>query len=122
LPKRGYPLIAWFVILLAVVVAAGYEQFATHWSERFAAKLKAHNERAYLSALQVQGREIVGTVREFGQPPQLFDPQINEGLKHGPYEERLRYVTLVGELQGPKAALKKLAAMRADDWEQRAPT
>ena len=122
LPKRGHPLIAWFVILIAVVVAAGYEQFATHWSERVAAKLKTQNERGYLSDLQLQGREIVGLVRVFGQAPDLVDPQIQEGLKHGPYEERLRYVTLVGEMHGPKAALEKLSAMRANDWKQRAPT
>ena len=85
-------------------------------------RLKEQSEHAYLSELQMQGREIVGFVRGFDQSPQFFDQQIKEGLTHGPYEQRLRFIILVGELEGRSRALEQLSAMRDTDWEQRPPT
>ena len=122
LPKRGRPILAWVVIVLAVAVAIGYEPVVSYFSARFAAKMKAHNETDYLSDLSMQGRYLVGQVRGLGQPPESIEPQLTEGLHHGPYEERLRYVILLGEMQGPAAALQQLNTMRATDWEQRPPT
>jgi membrane protease YdiL (CAAX protease family) len=120
--KRGRPLIAWLVIAVVVVIAAGAEYVVSHWSEKAASRLKEQSEHAYLSELQMQGREIIGFVRGFDQSPALFDQQIKEGLTHGPYEQRLRFIILVGELDGPTKALEQLLAMRDTDWEQHPPT
>ena len=122
LPKRGRPLIAWLVIAAAVLVAVGYEPVASHLSEKYAARSKSLSARSYRSELQIQGREIVGSVRGFEQNPEVVDRQIKEGLSHGPYEQRLRFVILVGELQGPAAALEQLSNLRDAYWEQHPPT
>jgi membrane protease YdiL (CAAX protease family) len=121
-PKRGRPILAWVVIVLAMAVAIGYESIGSLFSARFAAKVKAHNESDYLSDLSMQGRSLVGLVRSLGQSVESVDAQIQEGLHHGPYEQRLRYVILLAEVHGPAAALKQLDTMRETDWEQRPPT
>jgi membrane protease YdiL (CAAX protease family) len=121
-PKRGWPLIAWVVITIAVVYSAGSEAIRARLDPRFAARWKEYNERNYLSDLQISGREIVGMVRFFDQTPKSAAPQIEEGLTHGPYEQRLRYVILSGEIDGPDAALEHLATMRRRDWPEHSPT
>jgi membrane protease YdiL (CAAX protease family) len=122
LPKRGYPLIAWLIIVLAAVYSAAYVPIHSFISKDFEARFKDYNERNYLSDLQVQGRMLVGQVRVMDQPPEVVEPQIQEGLTHGPYEQRLRFVILTGELKGPEAALQRLSEMRSTDWEQQRPT
>jgi hypothetical protein len=121
-PKRGRPLLAWFVIVAAVSFEIGFQPIMERVSQRYATREQKSDERAYLSEVQLQGREIVGMVRNFDQSPTLFESQLKDGLAHGPYESRLRFIVLTGELNGPAAALEQLSLMRENEWTQRPPT
>jgi len=107
-PRRGRPLIAWLVIVTLSAIAVGYQVYASHAADP--------RERGYLSELELEGRYLVGIHEIVGGP--VYEQA--QALNRGPYEQRLRFVVLAGELKGPGEALVQLEQLR-DLWEQRPP-
>jgi membrane protease YdiL (CAAX protease family) len=97
---RGYPLIAWAVILLAVGglfvlgliyhPAAGEEQF---------------------DAFEIQARYLVGVASLWPKPHELYSRQVKD-LDRGSVGQRLRFVVLAGEVAGPTEALARLEELQ----------
>lgn len=99
--RRGRPLLAWAVILLTVVATVGL---------RLLGPVKGGppaTERASMLLVQMQARYLLGAARWLGQKSAALDAQV-KALNTGPIGQRLRAIILVGERDGPAAALDQL--------------
>ena len=96
---RGRPLLAWVVILLAVLGV-----LAARWL--MPAKGEAKGGASSL-VTEMQGRYLVG-VHELLPAENKDLARQAAALNGGPVKQRLRYVILVGELDGPDKALEQL--------------
>src|SRR5262249_53113744 len=108
-PRRGRPLVAWLVVLLAAT--------ALLWPRRESAEQRG---RAAVEMMDAQGRVLVGFPALFGKAGgDMLQPA--KAMEKGTYGQRLRFVVLAGELGGPKegrAALGRLEALaRAAGYE-----
>jgi membrane protease YdiL (CAAX protease family) len=110
-PRRGVAWLAWLVILLVV----GFELL---WPRLRPGKPKADGPDAARRILaDVQVRQIVGWAEVFGQRAALY-AEAKKTLDTGPVEERLRFVVLAGELEGPDEALAQLQRLRDQAAQQ----
>ena len=104
-PRRGWPLLAWLIILAVVAfILWRYETVAPQERPRYD-----------LVNLRLQGRYLVGAAeleeRYLGAKKsgreKLYE-QARNGLDRGTYPQRLRFVVLAGELRGPDEARRQL--------------
>jgi hypothetical protein len=98
---RGWPLLAWLVIVLAVAYILYREQPTQPTNEDQPAAKPTES-----FVLQFQARYIVGVGDMLGEQEKLYEQMAS--LDTGPAGQRLRFVTLAGELAGPEEALRKL--------------
>jgi membrane protease YdiL (CAAX protease family) len=105
--KKGHPLLAWAVIVGVVAFLLWRS-----WATRQAAG-EDRGERASSIVLRLQGRYVVGAAGfvPAGDRKKLYDQLTS--LNTGPVRQRLRFVVLAGELQGPDEALRQLDGLRA---------
>src|SRR5262249_16015270 len=98
--RKGQPLLAWLVIggLVGLII----------WLQTLrSAKEEADVPgQASLGLGKIQGRYLVGAGDLFGNREACF-PQAH-ALNNGAMEQRLIFVTVVGELGGPEKALEQL--------------
>ncbi len=104
---RGRPGLAWLVIAGCVVFTA--------WSQMQRSERTASPEadRQGLVVMQLQARYLVGLADLLKQNQTQLAAQA-ELLNTGGVGQRLRYVVLIGELQGP--AQGREAAQRLNEW------
>src|SRR5207253_1314411 len=105
------PVIAWLVIVTVVGIAVGFQLFASRFADK---------DRGYFFELQLQGRMYVGLAEKLGRTGTIYQ-QAQETLNRGPYAQRLRFVVIAGEIEGPAEALARLQSIR-DLWSQRPPS
>lgn len=113
-PWRGRPLIAWFFILLAMAVPVGLRPLLAYL------RPSKVTPQSYLIELRTQARVLVGMSRFFQQDRTISGKEARKSIE-GPYEQRLGFIIVVGELEGPEAALEQLETMRTKDWENHPP-
>jgi membrane protease YdiL (CAAX protease family) len=105
-PKKGWPWLAWPVILALVVLFA----FAGHYrQEHPPAGEEGEMEDALL---RMQARYAVGAAQATGHGKTLLE-QLRT-LDSGPVPQRLRFVVLAGELAGPQEAQKYLRQIESE--------
>jgi membrane protease YdiL (CAAX protease family) len=105
--RRGRPLLAWLVI-------AGIVGFIL-W--RAAIEAAPGRQAVELIMMEVQARNLVGLATLTGQRDANFYEQA-KALNRGPYDQRLRFIALAGELAGPAEARKQLAELERM-WSER---
>jgi membrane protease YdiL (CAAX protease family) len=105
-PRRGWPLLAWLVIVSGV----GFT-FVRHYRHPPQA-----DPAVRLVTSQIQARYLVG-LRHLGVlgggGRQLYE-QARESFPRSSYAQRLRFVVVAGELAGPKAARAELDQLEED--------
>jgi membrane protease YdiL (CAAX protease family) len=108
-PPRGHPWLAWLIILavvLFIVVRGHLRRPEARGDERHA-------------ALLIQGRNLVG-LAHLGLPgwtPDMVYRQARDLLDRGSFGQRLCFVTLAGELAGPREARRQLRRLDAERSE-----
>jgi membrane protease YdiL (CAAX protease family) len=127
--RRGHPVIAWLVIVAVTT--------ATVWLQQQRDKPKAGGEDSGAVVMELQAKCLIGARQLMdvypqgavqNQKTQAKLEQDAETLNQGPPSRRLRFVVLVGELQGPQAALDRLTELQqkfadrgvelsVDDWK-----
>src|SRR5437868_516511 len=112
--KRGVAWLAWVVILLVV----GFEVFGLRLLQHLRPNLRrpAAPERADQPLIMLQVRSVVGLAELTGGGKALL-PQAR-ALNTGPVAQRLSFIVLVGDLEGPGEALDQIAALRTELAEQ----
>jgi membrane protease YdiL (CAAX protease family) len=102
--KKGQPLLAWVAIVALVVYVVWH-------NVRPPAEANAGGgDGGDNAALEMQGRFLVGAAQAqqgLGQSNHELASQV-ASLNTGPIGQRLRAIVLVGELDGPKQALRQL--------------
>ena len=98
---RGFVLLAWFIIL--GVIAFAVIRVRTSGAER--------EQRLGLLTLDLQVRYLVGTGHLLKEKATLYR-QSRANLDRGSFAQRLRFVILAGELEGPAEATKQLEELR----------
>lgn len=103
-PPRGHSLLAWVLIIGLVV-------FSVVMARRRSEQKGEHEVEVETDTLiEMQARMLVGAEalaeqeKDTGPARQMIAGQIT-GLDTGPVSQRLRYIVLVGELDGPEKAL-----------------
>jgi membrane protease YdiL (CAAX protease family) len=119
--KRGWPILAWLVILALV----GYVLYRN--AERTTRDEKNEFTPAALVGVQSQGRYLVGAthlIDTLGKSAGAAGAQNRQELykaaramDKGSYSQRLRFATLAGELAGPDDALDALDRLEKDRKE-----
>ncbi len=109
-PRRGWPVVAWLIILSLV----GYLVYrnATHAVVR-----EGERSTAWLLTVQSQGRYLVGVARLaelLGQKSPDLAETARTNMDQGPYSQRLRYAVVAGELAGPARAREALEELETD--------
>jgi membrane protease YdiL (CAAX protease family) len=108
--RRGWPLLAWLVILTVVGLILSAEHLRPAPAPGIA---KQPARRNLMEELQL--RYIVGAnalTKERGMPQDFYSQ--SQSLKGGGVEQRLRFVILAGELKGPDEALAQLQQLEND--------
>ena len=111
-PSRGFPRMAWLLIL----AVAGVVVFTQHVAERpEPVELKAENtqESMHLQIMELQGKYLVGASQMDTRPEakmELFEAA--KPMNSGPVLNRLRFAVLAAELIGPDEGLKQLGLLR----------
>src|SRR5688572_3128300 len=106
-PRRGYPLVAWLVILAVVGVIL--------WRNGE----KSGGGRAdWLVPMQMKGRYFVGAANS-GLSSQKADfyKEAKKEFDNDPQEKRLRFAILAGELSGPEEARRVLGGLHGTGEE-----
>jgi membrane protease YdiL (CAAX protease family) len=106
LRNRGWPLLAWLVII-------GLVGFVVY---RQSLRKAAGEEASALVTMQMQARYLVGaaSLNFPGASGTLLYEQARGQLDRGYYSERLRFAVVAGELVGPDEALKRLRQLESD--------
>lgn len=104
-PRRGWPLLAWLIILAVVAFIL--------WRYETASPLEG--PRYDLVNMRLQGRYLVGAAEleahylgDKKNGREMLYEQAQNSLDRGTYPQRLRFVVLAGELKGPKEAREQL--------------
>jgi membrane protease YdiL (CAAX protease family) len=110
-PRKGQTLLAWLVIVAAIGIIFWFrEEHPVEYAPGMA-------ERATYLAMQMQARYLVGAVELIRNEQRWFQDVTAiytrvyaqaEALNTGPVGQRMRFLTLAGELKGPEEALKQL--------------
>jgi membrane protease YdiL (CAAX protease family) len=113
-PKRGVAWLAWLVILLVV----GFEVFGLRLVQRLRPSLPrpAEKDRLDLLVNELQVRNIVGAAELTGSRKAMFAQA--RSLNTGPIDQRLPFIVLAGDLDGPGEALAQIAQIDKDLAEQ----
>ncbi len=99
--QRGRPVLAWIVIILFVLVAVLFRD------ARPSAGARSPEDTVGMRIMEIQSKYLVGMSDWLpGKDPKLY-AQV-QALNSGPVSQRLRFMTLAGELEGPSEALKQL--------------
>ncbi len=105
-PRRGVAWLAWIIIALLV----GFEIV---WP-RVRPTRRARSEQAARRVLaDMQVRQIIGFAELFGQRATFYG-QARNTLDTGPVTDRLRFIVLAGDLQGPDEALVEIARLESE--------
>jgi membrane protease YdiL (CAAX protease family) len=110
---RGRPLLAWLVILGVVLFLCLRTWLAPRGDDR----------AVRLVTLLMQARYLVG-MADLGLPggsPAEVYRQGQAALDRGPFEQRLRFAVVAGELAGPAEALRLLRRLERDRADGTAP-
>jgi membrane protease YdiL (CAAX protease family) len=112
--QRGVAWLAWVVILLVVA----FEAFGPRLLQRLRPNPQraASKDRIDLMLTELQVRYIVGAARLTGGGKGLLAQA--RSLNTGPVEQRLPYVVLAGDLEGPGEALDQIARLERSLAEQ----
>jgi membrane protease YdiL (CAAX protease family) len=104
---RGRPILAWLVILGMVAFIL----------VRWALAPAADNRDVRLVLVLMQGRYLVGLAELHlpGVVPADLHKQGQAFLGRGPFDQRLRYAIVAGELDGPREAVVQLHRLN-NDW------
>ena len=107
-PRRGWPLVAWLVILAVVGVMV--------WRN---SRPAGASTAEWLVPMQMQSRYLVGLSNSGlpGVPKADLYKQAQEMFKRDTPAQRLRFAVLAGELSGPEEARRVLAGMDASEEE-----
>jgi membrane protease YdiL (CAAX protease family) len=105
---RGYPLLAWCLILAIVTLVIWAQQHRPA-----AGRVKETVNRLEQKSSESTARLLVGQKEMAPAPEEQYRQQLNN-LDHGPYRQRLEVAVLAGELMGPQEALDRLAKLK--DW------
>ena len=106
--RKGQALLAWLVIVAGV---ASWLWVHYAYPTEFA---PGTAERASYVVLQMQARYIIGAadlLRKLQVKGQNFYASV-QSLNTGSIGQRLRFITLAGELRGPEEALRQLRSLR----------
>jgi membrane protease YdiL (CAAX protease family) len=103
-PPRGWPLLAWLVIVLAVAYILYREQRPAPAEQ----KQPAADKGASSFVLEFQARYLVGAGELLGAKEKEHLYEQMASLNTGSFGQRLRFVILAGEMVGPDEALRKL--------------
>lgn len=104
--RKGFAALAW----LAIAALVGWAVWRNA-DPPVLAGVAPEGERFDLKLFELQSRYITGAADFLGQRDQLF--QQIEKLDRGDLEQRLRFVTIAGELAGPLEAIERLRALEA---------
>lgn len=102
-PRRGYPLVAWLVILAVVGVIV--------WRN---GRPAVETAAEWLVPMQMQGRYLVGAA-DSGLPKADLYKQAKETFRTDTPAKRLRFAVLAGELSGPEEAGHILAGLEPSE-------
>jgi membrane protease YdiL (CAAX protease family) len=108
--KRGRAVLAWIIIVLIV----GFEMAWPHFRPT---PTRTGGERTSDIALRQQVRFSVGAANLLGQTEAMYH-QLKKDLNTGPVSQRLCFLVVAGELQGPPEALAQCQALRQLMLEQ----
>ncbi|HZT82505.1 MAG TPA: hypothetical protein VFA26_19915, partial [Gemmataceae bacterium] len=111
-PRRGVAWLAWLVILLVV----GFEVVWPHL--RRARERVGGPDTAERVLAEVQVRQVVGWADLFDNRPLLY-AEAKKSMDTGPVADRLRFLVVAGELQGPGEALTQLGQLEQRLQQQR---
>jgi membrane protease YdiL (CAAX protease family) len=100
--RRSYPLLAWVVIIAAVVFLVWRSQIRRGEDRR----------EIDLVLVEMQARLQVGFASLFPEQAGLLYEQVKNTLDRGSYSQRVRFAVLAGELAGPAEALKQLGHLQ----------
>jgi membrane protease YdiL (CAAX protease family) len=118
-PKKGWPWIAWPLILAMVTFLAVSRQQAHEEPEE--PEVPGGEPKLESVVERMQARYAVGAANSplaTGEQRSLFLEQLRS-FDHGALPQRLRYAVLVGELSGPKEALKYLDDLQKEISKQK---
>jgi membrane protease YdiL (CAAX protease family) len=108
---RGRPVLAWSVIVFFVAVAVLLR------TSRSESGPHATEDTVSLRVLEIQAKYLVGVADWFlGKDPKLYH-QV-QAFNSGPLSQRLRFIILAGELEGPAEARKQLQELDQKLTEQ----
>src|SRR5262245_56523496 len=92
-PRRtGHAWLAWVVIVLAVLGAAGWQM------ARPTAEDAAHEDRLGMLLMEIQARYLVGVAKFLGQAGSQPLASQAQALNTGPIDRRWRFIVIEGEL------------------------
>ena len=108
-PRRGWPLVAWLVILAVVGLMV--------WRNSLPA---GESVAGWLVPMQMQGRYLVGLANSGfpGMPRGDLYKQARETFERDTPAKRLRFAVLAGELSGPEEARRVLDGAEASEEER----
>jgi membrane protease YdiL (CAAX protease family) len=110
-PKRGLAWLAWVVIVLLVA----FEVFGVRLLQRLRPARVTAKERADLLLSEFQVRYIVGAAALMGDDKgggRWFAQA--QSLNTGPIDQRMPYLILAGDLEGPDEALRQIAKLKTN--------
>jgi membrane protease YdiL (CAAX protease family) len=102
-PRRGLAWLAWVVIVLLV----GFEVLWPHFRP---SRRGRRDDAARRVMADVQVRQTVGFAELFRQREQFY-AEAKKSLDTGPVADRLRFVVLAGDLEGPDEALAAIGRL-----------
>jgi membrane protease YdiL (CAAX protease family) len=105
-PRKGRALLAW-VVIVALVCYMVWE----HWNSQ-TEFVPGATARANYALLEMQARILVGTKALLGDSELLYAQA--QALNSGTIGQRLRFITIAGELGGPEKALEQLRDLKKD--------
>lgn len=112
LQKKGHTLVAWISIVGLTFIFVMFQLLAHD-----AGAEKATAEKLELLVFEMQARYLIGAGQSFPETrPELFESA--QVLPHNTVAQRLRFVTIAGELKGPNEALAALEGLQGGGQEQ----
>jgi membrane protease YdiL (CAAX protease family) len=115
-PPRGHPILAWLVIVVMVLAILFVPAIRPAKQSEKATSLQ---ERLGLLLVGLQGRVFVAAA-DIENDPKGALAQI-QPLNSGSISQRIRFIVLVGELDGPEAALIQIKDLEAKVSQQPGP-
>jgi membrane protease YdiL (CAAX protease family) len=108
--RKGQPIIAWAVIALVVCSILGLHAYQAWRESRLVEQGPVRVDERSLVLLRVQARYFVGAAQILKGASKELYPQAR-GLNTGSIDQRLAFITLAGELAGPKEAENEIESL-----------